>query len=1165
MQDQDRASSCRERRASHTQLWGLWQTEWGRSPEVSGITDHIFALRGYGTGPDENVERSVFWGPDNGTDIRNEQVNGLGRMIFEQHTDEGQRPLRCATRAHAPYTGELHFFLVNDNTVKGKGRCQPVGTSTANTFEKPTGVPSPMPANVVDDLFFIAFFFLPLGLLLYMLVASAEARGALWGLPVQVLRCLYTSLFVSTYTRSAAYTTRLEPSAIAGALQKGGGHNSYSRFRTSSTRTFPQSLPSAVLDDEMLKRELDRHNNTAAVANKRRATQLTFQSSAPLSSAQLTQKIITSSPPNATRPLGIGTGNVLHRPTLNRPISSSTSATGLKRSASGLAKALSFGDGFELPGEEVNSKCNPIVIDSPKKTSTGRCQGGTTDNGVGVYFDENDFDSDLDFDIEVEDPGRKGQVKYPELSPERTSARPTSRLNLSPSTNRKQESVSTSVWNTSFEQDQQAIPPSAQKTPGSNLRSTPASQQFPWSSSPLEHYNSKEQPKKMPLWDPNAVGAEDSQSCRQAEISSSKAAKATYRSDGRYQKAPAIATIDEEGMMDEEPRPVKRRTIPWAQKREGEEGEYPVSEGGETTPASRKSSTLPWNTSASAIKAQQKQLRQANKKLIKEHEPSPAERSAALTARKSKQLHTVFLSEEQKHVLDLVTEKKQSVFFTGSAGTGKSVLLREIISALRKKFAREPDRVAVTASTGLAACNIGGVTLHSFAGIGLGKEDVPTLCKKIRRNQKAKHRWMRTKVLIIDEVSMVDGELFDKLEEVARILRNNGRPFGGIQLVITGDFFQLPPVPEGNRAARFAFEAATWSTSIDHTIALHHVFRQKDPVFAGMLNEMREGRLRPESIARFRSLNRPITFEDSLEATELFPTRTEVDRANAQRMANLQGELHIYEARDGGSITDKAMRDKLLQNCMAPEVIQLKKGAQVMLIKNIDDTLVNGSLGKVIGFMNEATFDNYQQNEEAYYATQQNGADEAASRHNQPAELSDRKLRLAELAGGSSQAYPVVRFAIADGSTRDLLCQRESWKVELPNGEVQASRHQVPLILAWALSIHKAQGQTLERVKVDLGKVFEKGQAYVALSRATSMKGLQIVNFQPGKVMAHEKVRKFYENLTKIEKSGAKSGSKSEGHVRTGKESGPVAGTVEDENELVTGDRYLTDDFEFDV
>ena len=159
------------------------------------------------------------------------------------------------------------------------------------------------------------------------------------------------------------------------------------------------------------------------------------------------------------------------------------------------------------------------------------------------------------------------------------------------------------------------------------------------------------------------------------------------------------------------------------------------------------------------------------------------------------------------------------------------MLLRELITQLRTRFSKELDRVAVTASTGLAACNIGGVTLHSYAGIGLGKEAPADLVKKIKRNPKAKNRWFRTRVLIIDEISMVDGELFDKLEAVARQIKNNGRPFGGIQLIITGDFFQLPPVPDNNKIARFAFEAETWNTSIDHTIGLTQVFRQRD---AGM-------------------------------------------------------------------------------------------------------------------------------------------------------------------------------------------------------------------------------------------------------------------------------------------------------------------------------------------
>lgn len=383
---------------------------------------------------------------------------------------------------------------------------------------------------------------------------------------------------------------------------------------------------------------------------------------------------------------------------------------------------------------------------------------------------------------------------------------------------------------------------------------------------------------------------------------------------------------------------------------------------------------------------------------------------------------------------------------------------------------------------------------------------------------------------------MIDGDLFDKLESIARSLRNNGRPFGGIQLVITGDFFQLPPVPEKNKVAKFAFDANTWNTVIEHTIGLTHIFRQKDPVFAGMLNEMREGRLSQSSIDAFRKLNRPLESESGLEATELFPLRQQVEEANRRRMAILHGDVRTYEAKDGGTMVDKAQRDKFLQNCMAPEAIQLKKGAQVMLIKNMDETLVNGSLGRVIGFMNEAMFDSYQQNEEQYLGT-------AAADTDDPEERmlleQKRRARITDLLNSGPQLYPVVRFTLPDGTMRDLLCQRESWKNELPNGEVIASRSQVPLILAWALSIHKAQGQTLERVKVDLGKVFEKGQAYVALSRATSMAGLQVLNFDPRKVVAHDKVRSFYEKLSKapvgdfVEKKSKKRGMTAEEYEKT--------------------------------
>ena len=242
----------------------------------------------------------------------------------------------------------------------------------------------------------------------------------------------------------------------------------------------------------------------------------------------------------------------------------------------------------------------------------------------------------------------------------------------------------------------------------------------------------------------------------------------------------------------------------------------------------------------------------------------------------------------------------------------------------------------------------------------------------------------------------------------------------------------------------------------------------------------------------------------------------EVENANGARMRNLSGKEFDFRAEDGGMIQDPVQRSKLLDNCMAPASLKLKKGAQVMLIKNIDDTLVNGSVGKVIAFMDEKTFDIYHEDEDEFQAVEKMDQDD------EEMTMSRKKLKALinkDVAGDTSQKWPLVRFQIADGTSRDLLCQRESWKIELPNGEIQASRSQIPLILAWALSIHKAQGQTLERVKVDLGKIFEKGQAYVALSRATCQEGLQITRFDPRKVMAHDRVRTFYNSLYSVKRA----------------------------------------------
>ncbi|KAF7370295.1 ATP-dependent DNA helicase PIF1 [Mycena sanguinolenta] len=467
----------------------------------------------------------------------------------------------------------------------------------------------------------------------------------------------------------------------------------------------------------------------------------------------------------------------------------------------------------------------------------------------------------------------------------------------------------------------------------------------------------------------------------------------------------------------------------------------------------------------------------------------------------SKKMASVFLSQEQNQILKLAQEGK-SLFYTGSAGTGKSVLLREIIKTLRKKHIKATDAVAITASTGIAACNIGGVTIHSFAGIGLGIEDAEELARKIRKNKKASSRWMRTKVLIIDEVSMLDGDLFDKLSRIGSILRKSIQPFGGIQLIVTGDFFQLPPVTKGSSSVKFAFEADLWKQAIARTFNLTKVFRQHDQEFVNMLNEMRFGKLSDKSVNKFRTLSRPIYYDDGLGPTELFPRREDVDRSNRERMNRLTTPMRTFRATDGGTIQDVNQRDKVLANFMAVPELSLREDAQVMLIKNLDETLVNGSMGRVVRFCDAAT-----------YGTDRDidGAEGQVDTLNSIANPAKKPP-----SSNPGMQYPVVEFMLPNGGKRTLLVQPDSFKVELPTGEVQASRTQLPLILAWAMSIHKSQGQTLDRVKVDLGKVFEKGQAYVALSRATSLEGLQVLNFDRAKVQAHPKVAEWSATLETV-------------------------------------------------
>ena len=521
--------------------------------------------------------------------------------------------------------------------------------------------------------------------------------------------------------------------------------------------------------------------------------------------------------------------NISANPLKPRP--SSILNTAYPTPANPLKRTASQASGRESPFSSQEQGLKMAMMGLPQP-STGRER---LDKLHGpVLFDENDFENDEDIDLDAED----------SPIPSRSLSSGASSSTLLPDLPKKSTTAQTPVsstplpWSSSPLSHHQMPPPkpAIQTAAAANVckRRT-----LPW----LEDTKKADQARreKSDRLCEDLTGGAPPTSSEQAIIDQKKERKLLDRQcldltggERDSKNHPQSMTGGERDLERFRENMIRKGAPDWVaekavqnkkQKLEATQG----ASGEAYTPLSKDKgkSSHPWNTTASAVKEEQKRFRQDHKRLIKDNQGG-SEKSN--TKKKGRGIvPKVFLSDEQQSVLNLVAEQKKSVFFTGSAGTGKSVLLRETIKVLRAKYKKEPDRVAVTASTGLAACNVGGVTLHSFAGIGLGKEAVPELVKKIKRNSKAKMRWMRTKVLIVDEISMVDGDLFDKLEAIARAIRNNGRPFGGIQLVITGDFFQLPPVPDYGRVSKFSFDAATWNTSIEHTIGLTQVFRQKDP------------------------------------------------------------------------------------------------------------------------------------------------------------------------------------------------------------------------------------------------------------------------------------------------------------------------------------------------
>ena len=490
----------------------------------------------------------------------------------------------------------------------------------------------------------------------------------------------------------------------------------------------------------------------------------------------------------------------------------------------------------------------------------------------------------------------------------------------------------------------------------------------------------------------------------------------------------------------------------------------------------------------------------------------------------------IALTKEQEKVINLIVKKRTNVFYTGSAGTGKSVILQTIIRQLSSLYGKES--IAITASTGLAAVTIGGSTLHKWSGIGIGNKTVDQLVKRIQSQKDLLATWRYTKVLIIDEISMIDGNLLDKLEQIARRIRINEDPFGGIQLVLTGDFFQLPPVAKKDeqRVVKFCFESEMWKRCIQKTILLTKVFRQQDSELIDILSAIRFGELTANITKTIRNLNRDVDYPDGIAPTELYATRREVELSNVKKLQSLPGDLYEFRAVDNAPERYQTLLDSSL---MVEKVVALKEDAQVMMLKNRPDVeLVNGSLGKVLFFVTESlvvmmkeiykiidddvvmdmrlvsrVIGNPMLKESKQFRQDVNARPLARLERlkiiiNQAVKISPQK-----------EKFPYVRWTVGKNKYIHELMVPERFPIDIPRENVGLERTQVPLMLCWALSIHKAQGQTIQRLKVDLRRIFEAGQVYVALSRAVTMDNLQVLNFDPGKIRTNEKVKDFYKRL----------------------------------------------------
>ena len=438
----------------------------------------------------------------------------------------------------------------------------------------------------------------------------------------------------------------------------------------------------------------------------------------------------------------------------------------------------------------------------------------------------------------------------------------------------------------------------------------------------------------------------------------------------------------------------------------------------------------------------------------------------------------------QSSALDIL-KTGQNVFLTGSAGSGKTYTLNQYINYLRAR--RVP--VAVTASTGIAATHMNGTTIHSWSGIGIKDELSDRDLTNLSRKQFLADRLKDTAVLIIDEISMLHAKQLNLVNQVLKHVRKNDAAFGGIQVVVAGDFFQLPPIGskgESNRE-KFAFMSEAWLDAKFHICYLSEQHRQVSEAANGgldlddILNQIRRQDVTLEAIAALEA-----TFDQNVDInrTRLYTHNLNVNKINDKELAALDGDMMRFEATATG---DSKLVETLKKTVRTQDELILKVGAKVMFIKNNTELGVsNGTMGELIGFAAVKIDDSKDTSDDLIEDTAQ---DAIAKNTKNKAKKDKESKEKPKDKKPTTQKMPVVRL----NSGREVIAEPEEWIIEDETGDVLASYLQVPLCLAWAITIHKSQGMTLEAAEIDLSRTFELGQGYVALSRLKSLAGLQLL------------------------------------------------------------------------